>query len=34
MNWIKIWFCLDCQRQINLGFGNEPDWCECWGDDE
>lgn len=32
MNWIKIWFCLDCQRQINEGYGNEPDWCEC--DDE
>ena len=29
MNWIKIWFCLDCQRQVNYGFRNEPDWCEC-----
>ena len=29
MNWIHIWFCLDCQRQIQHGFGNEPDFCDC-----
>jgi len=34
MNWIHIWFCTDCQSQIRLGIGNEPDYCECLDDDE